>query len=69
VWEEDILNGFDDSLPFIALSEDDDVWRWNLEEDGCFTVNSTYALLGSIFSPDTIFGANELRVFNNIWKG
>jgi hypothetical protein len=68
VWEEELLNGFVDSLPLIALSDDDDVWTWKLEDDGCFTVNSNYVLLGTIFSPDPTFGPYELRVFNNIWK-
>jgi hypothetical protein len=68
VWEETLLNDLWVSFPFQELTEEEDVWKWVLVDDGKFTVNSTYVFLGSIFSPVSDLGNQELRVLNNIWK-
>jgi hypothetical protein len=52
----------------MVLSLEEDEWKWRLEEDGKFSVSSTYNLLGLIFSPESLLGVHELRVLSIIWK-
>jgi hypothetical protein len=68
VWEEALLIDLSNSFPAFSLSGEEDEWAWALEEDGMFSVKSTYEFLGTIFSPEPSFGEEELRVLNNIWK-
>jgi hypothetical protein len=68
VWEEALLTNLLDELPLLEISEEDDYWRWNREDDGRFSVRSAYLLVDEIFSPEVTIGAQELRVFKNIWK-
>jgi hypothetical protein len=68
VWEENLLNELIESFLTLSLSDEVDAWKWRLEDDGNFSVCSTYVLLGSIFSPALELGVHELRVLNNIWK-
>jgi hypothetical protein len=68
VWEEALLTNLLEELPLLEISEEDDYWRWNREDDGRFSVRSAYLLVDEIFSPEVTIGAQELRVFKNIWK-
>jgi hypothetical protein len=68
VWEHALLVELSEALPILVLSDDDDDWRWSLEDLGNFTVKSAYLLLSSIFATEGEYGSEELRVFNNIWK-
>jgi hypothetical protein len=62
------MGGCLDAFLVLTLSDEEDVWKWELGEEGTFSVKSTYSFLGSIFSPESDFGVQELRVLNNIWK-
>jgi hypothetical protein len=42
MWEEEVLVSLKEDLEGVRLSSHADVWRWNLEEDGVFTVKSAY---------------------------
>jgi hypothetical protein len=68
VWEEALLNDLVESFTHFTLTEEDDAWKWVFEEDGRYSIKSTCVYLGSIFSPEPMFGDQELRVFSNIWK-
>jgi hypothetical protein len=68
VWEFSLLEELVNILPMITFSEEEDVWKWLLEESGIFTVKSAYVLLGTVFPSDSDFNCQQLRVFNNIWK-
>jgi hypothetical protein len=57
-----------EELPVLELSVEEDKWRWNGEEEGRFTVRSSYLLIDRIFSSEGIFNEQEIRVFKNIWK-
>ncbi|MCH86346.1 F-box family protein [Trifolium medium] len=67
-WEEDLLRDLREVLPTLVLTGMDDEWLWSLEDGGKFTVRSMYVFLESVFSPVSVFGDQELRVFSNIWK-
>jgi hypothetical protein len=68
VWEEIILNNLLEVLPVLVLSEEEDVWRWELEDSGCFSVKSAYLLIDGIYSTETLIGDLHIRVLKNIWK-
>ncbi|KAK2418950.1 hypothetical protein QL285_041097 [Trifolium repens] len=68
VWEEALLQELSVAIPVLALSEEEDEWKWALEDYGCFSVKSTYLLLDRIFTPEPLFGDEQLRVLNLIWK-
>jgi hypothetical protein len=67
-WELELLEEVKIVVPMVAYSGEDDVWSWEPGEGGVFTVNSVYKLLCGIFSEESIFGPNELRVLKNIWR-
>ncbi|GAU20845.1 hypothetical protein TSUD_120370 [Trifolium subterraneum] len=68
VWEQEQLSVMLDGLPGIEFSEREDKWRWDQEDDGRFSVMSAYLLLGKIFTEDSMFSTQELKVFRTIWK-
>jgi hypothetical protein len=68
VWEEALLASLLDVLPLVNFTAEEDDWRWICEDDGRFSVRSTYLLIDSVFSPEVLFDDHELRVFNSIWK-
>jgi hypothetical protein len=68
VWEDSILNNLLEVLPVVVLSEEEDVWSWELEDNGCFSVRSAYLLLDAIFSPASLLDDLHIRVLKNIWK-
>jgi hypothetical protein len=57
-----------EDLPLLGLSAEEDDWRWISEEDGRFSVRSSYLLIDRVFTPEVGFDDHELRVFNKIWK-
>jgi hypothetical protein len=56
VWEEALLASLLEVLPTVSITAEEDEWRWIIEEDGRFSVRSTYLLFDSVFSPEVLFG-------------
>jgi hypothetical protein len=52
----------------LTLSEEEDEWKWGLEEDGSFSVKSSYLFLDKLFMPESSLSEEDLRVFSLIWK-
>lgn len=50
------------------FSEDEDLWRWRLEEDGAFSVKSMYSRLETLMVPVDNLQDGERRVFAQIRK-
>jgi hypothetical protein len=38
------MGGCLDAFPVLTLSDEEDVWKWELGEEGTFSVKSTYSL-------------------------
>jgi hypothetical protein len=65
-WEHELLHELLVEVPMVPPSVEKDEWYWRPGEGGIFTVNSAYKFLGGLFSEDSSFSPNELRVFKNI---
>jgi len=40
VWEEELLSSLTEDLEGMIWSSNEDLWRWNLDDNGVFTVKS-----------------------------
>jgi hypothetical protein len=47
---------------------EEDGWRWNLEDKGIFTVKSAYLKLERLLLLDDLWRDEEKRVFSSLWK-
>jgi len=45
MWELNLLNDMSEVLNVFVCSQVEDAWKWKAEENGLFSVNSTYILL------------------------
>lgn len=52
----------------MRLCSQSDVWRWNLEEDGAFTVESAYNNLEGLVLGEVLWSEEEKWVFEKLWK-
>jgi hypothetical protein len=68
VWEEELYNNLLSDIEGVVLSEGEDDWWWNLEEDGVFTVNSFYGKLESFSVVEEEMGEDDRRMFTQLWK-
>jgi hypothetical protein len=67
-WEQVLLRELQLFAPWVARSEVVDSWFWRPDENGMFSVKSTYSLLGRIFGVNGEFGPNDLKVLKYIWR-
>jgi hypothetical protein len=67
-WEQELLLELQQAVPLVARSEEIDSWFWRPEGSGLFTAKSAYLLLARIFGSEAVFGRQELKVLNNIWR-
>jgi hypothetical protein len=67
-WEQVLLLELQEVVPLVVRSEEEDSWFWRPGDNGLFSVNSAYMLLGRIFGSGVGFSGNELKVLNNIWR-
>jgi hypothetical protein len=67
-WEEDLVNQLLVLLQHVKLSVDQDLWRWNPDTDGCFSVKSTYSLLCKELNGDAELMVTSNTVFEQLWK-
>lgn len=56
VWEEELLVSLMEDLEGMTWSVFEDVWRWNLDELGVFSVKSAYEGLTALTGPDNLWG-------------
>jgi hypothetical protein len=68
VWEEHLLADLQEDLRDFRFVDEEDGWRWRLEEDGCFSVKSMYEKLQGLMLVDEMVAEDEKLVFSQIWK-
>lgn len=68
VWEEELLLSLIEDLEGMTWSISEDEWRWSLDETGVFSVKSAYEKLIGLVESEEVWGAEEFRVFENLWK-
>lgn len=61
VWEEQLLEDLRDDLVGFRLGEDEDGWRWRLEEDGRFSIKSSYEKLEGLVVSEDVWGEEARR--------
>jgi len=52
----------------MVWTNQEDAWRWRLKETGAFSVKSAYEKLEGLVATDDLWGEEEKRVFENLWK-
>lgn len=68
VWEEEVLRRLLMDLQRFESSQGEDVWKWNLEVEGGFSVRSMYKKLEVISSGEEGREEEDNKVFSHIWK-
>ena len=68
VWEEQLLVDLREDLRGFRFIDEEDGWRWRLEEDGCFSVKSAYEKLEGLLLVDDFWREEEKLVFSLVWK-
>jgi len=48
VWEEELLISLMEDVEGLRWFNEEDVWRWNHEENGCYSVKSAYLKLETL---------------------
>jgi len=67
VWENVILEDLFGVLEERGPTEGDDMWWWNAEDRGGFTVKSAYNLVYDLMATTTHLTSSEEVVFGSIW--
>jgi len=68
MWEDGLLENLFEVLEGCARSEREDAWWWKLEEEGRFTVRSSYELLAGLMMPPETLSESKEMVFGSVWK-
>jgi hypothetical protein len=68
LWELNLLNNLLALMEGVALGDEEDKWVWIPEEDGLFSVNSTYAILEDLFLLEEDVGDINDGVFSSLWR-
>jgi hypothetical protein len=68
MWEEELLISLKEDLDGMVWSEEEDGWRWSLEELGVFTVKSAYNRLEGFVLMEDKWRDQEKRVFESLWE-
>lgn len=68
MWEEEVLLSLTEDLQGMRWSQEEDVWRWKLEEAGIFSVRSAYSKLEGLTLTENLWTEEEKGLFENMWK-
>jgi hypothetical protein len=66
--EGGLLEHLYEELKGWARTERKDAWWWKLEEEGSFSVSSSYELLAGLMMPTVILCESKEMVFGSVWK-
>lgn len=67
-WEELLVASLLEDLDGMSWSQEEDRWKWGLEESGKFSVKSTYDKLEGIMLREDLWSEEEKGVFSKLWK-
>jgi hypothetical protein len=67
-WENDLVVQLKDLLASVMLVPEGDVWRWLPDEEGMFSVKSTYLLIENCLCPTEVLDEEVRLVFEHIWE-
>jgi hypothetical protein len=67
-WENDLVEQLKDRLALVMLAPEEDVWRWLPDEEGLFSVKSTYSHLENRLCPTEVLDEEARLVFEHIWE-
>jgi hypothetical protein len=59
---------FKEDLEGMVWLQEEDVWRWSLENSGVFTVKSAYNRLEGLVWGEDRWQEEEKWVFKHLWK-
>ena len=68
LWENNLIVNILTLLEGVSLGEDEDKWLWTAEEDGNFSVRSSYKVLEEIVLLEDDLSGIEEGVFAKLWK-
>jgi len=68
MWEEELLLSLKEDLEGMVWSQAEDVWRWNLDDMGMFSVKSAYDKLEGLALSEVRWRVEDKRVFQDLWK-
>ena len=68
MWEEELLLSLKEDLEGFMWTQEEDVWWWNLDDRGKFSVISAYAKLVGLVLTDDLWQTEEKGVFQDLWS-
>ena len=68
MWDKELLLSLREDLEGMVWSQDEDVWRWRLEDLGVVTVKSAYNRLEGLVLSEDRWREDENWVFKHLWK-
>ena len=68
MWEEKVLVSFMEDLEGVRFSNEADVWKWKMEDNGVFTVSSSYKKLEELVFGEVVWSEGEKGVFDKMWR-
>jgi hypothetical protein len=68
VWEETLLEELVEVLQPVMLTAEEDKWRWSIDSNGGFSVNSTYAFVSDLLAEQVNITKEQIAAFKGIWK-
>jgi hypothetical protein len=68
VWEEELLISLMEDMEGARWFDKEDEWRWKLEDNGIYSVSSAYLKLEEVVLQEDLWGVEEKRVFENMWR-
>jgi len=68
MWEEELLISLKEDLDGMVWSEEEDGWRWSLEDTSVFTAKSAYGRLEGLVLREDRWREDDKWNFKQLWK-
>jgi hypothetical protein len=67
-WEEDLVLRLQEIVERVVFTLEDDSWIWLPDDEGIFSVKSSYKLLAEKLLAEDVMESDKLEVFDSIWS-